>query len=178
MQADRESTAPFEPRDVALRDGRTVRVRALLPGDEEEILQAFDRLGEQARYMRFMTTVRHANVPRLRTALASFPRTGLAIAATVPAEDGIDIVGTASFVIEDALTAEFALAIVDSWCGAGLGRRLLEAVIEGARARGLERLRGFVLASNQPMLALARRLGFEVRADPDDFSIRIVTLAL
>jgi RimJ/RimL family protein N-acetyltransferase len=178
LQAARDSTAPFEPRQVALRDGRNVRVRALLPGDEEEVLQAFDRLGPEARYTRFMASVKLANEQRLRTVLASFPQGGLAIAATVPADDGIDIVGTASFVIEDARSAEFALAIVDAWCGAGLGRRLLEAIVEAARARGLERLRGFVLASNQPMLALGRRLGFEAHADPDDFTIRVLTLAL
>ena len=178
MHAARDATPPFEPRQVALRDGRSVRLRALLPGDEEEVLQAFDRLGPEARYMRFMTSMKHANVQRLRTVLASFPQKGLAIAATIPAGDGIDIVGTASFVVEDARTAEFALAIVDPWCGAGLGRRLLEALVEAARARGLERLRGFVLASNQPMLALARRLGFEAHADPGDFSVRVVTLAL
>lgn len=169
----------FEPRDIRLRDGRTVHVRAILPSDEEEILQAFDRMGADARYMRFMTSIRHANVPRLRAALASFPQKGFAIAATVPAPDGIDIVGTASFMVDaDGKSCEFAISILEAWGGAGLGRKLMEALIEAARGRGLERMHGYVLAANRGMLALARRVGFEAKADPDDYSVRIVTLAL
>jgi acetyltransferase len=178
LHAETPIEAAFEPRDLTLRDGRTVRVRALLPSDEEEVLQAFDRLGPEARYMRFMSSVKHANVPRLRAVLASFPGKGLAIAATVPASDGIDIVGTASFVVEDAHGCEFAISILERWSGAGLGRRLLECLVEAARARGLARMRGFVLASNRPMLALAARVGFRAQADPDDPGVRIVTLEL
>jgi hypothetical protein len=77
--------AGFDPVDAVLRDGRAVHVRAIQPSDEEELLQAFDRLGADSRYMRFMHAVREANVPRLRQVLGSFPDKGLAIAATVPA---------------------------------------------------------------------------------------------
>lgn len=150
----------------------------MLPYDEEELLQAFDRLGAEARYMRFMSSIQHLNVERLRAVLDSFPERGLALAAKVPAADGIDIVGTASFVIDGKGGCEFAIAILSEWAGAGLGRALMEILIEGARERGLERMHGFVLAANQPMLRLAARLGFAVKADPDDFSIRIVRLEL
>ena len=169
----------FEPLDLTLRNGRTVHVRAIVPTDEEEILQAFERLGSQSRYMRFMHSVREANVQRLREVLASFPEKGLAIAATVPAEDGLDIVGAASFIIGPGPdNCEFALSVVDSWAGGGLGGVLLTALIEAARRRGLHEIVGFVLAENQPMLRLASRLGFEVTRDPDDFAVRVCTLAL
>lgn len=156
-----------------------MRLRAILPTDEDEILQAFDRLGPEARYMRFMTAINHANVDRLRQVLASFPEKGMAIGAIVPAPDGIDIVGTASIMVDGAgKGCEFAISISDAWRGAGLGRILMEALIGAARQRGLAQMKGFVLAQNRGMLALASRVGFSVKADPDDFSIRIVTLAL
>src|SRR5690349_21315367 len=170
--------ASFEPRDIVLRDGRTARLRAVRASDEEEILQAFDHLGAESRYMRFMATVQHLNEQRLRTVLASFPEKGFALAATVPADDGIDIVGAAALVLEDERSCEFSITVVDGWGGAGLGRVLLTELIAVARARGLERMRGFVLAQNQSMLALARRVGFEVAHDPNDFGTRIVTLGL
>ena len=169
----------FEPRDVPLRDGRTVRVRPILPTDEAELLQAFDRLKPEARYMRFMSSIQHADVDRLHKVLASFPEKGFAIGATVAAPDGIDIVGTASFMVEgDGGSCEFAISIMEEWGGAGLGRKLMEALIDVARRRGLAQMRGFVLAINRPMLGLAARLGFRVSADPEDFSIRIVRLEL
>ena len=161
----------FEPLEVALRNGRTVRLRAVERSDEEELLQAFDRLGAEARYMRFMHAVREANVPRLRKVLDSFPEKGLAIAATVPSEDGIDIVGSASFVLGNGGDdCEFAVTVADGWAGAGLGRALMEALVDAARRRSLKEMVGFVLADNAPMLRLAARLGFAVGRDPDDFS--------
>ena len=173
------SVTNFEPVEVALRNGRTVRLRAVERSDEEELLQAFDRLGAEARYMRFMHSVREANVPRLREVLDSFPEKGLAIAATVPAEDGIDIVGSASFVIGSrGDDCEFAISVVDGWAGAGLGHVLLTALVDAARRRGLREMTGFVLAANGPMLRLAARLGFAVGRDPDDFSQCICRLAL
>ena len=169
----------FEPVEVALRNGRKVRLRAIGRSDEEELLQAFDRLGSEARYMRFMHSVREANLPRLRKALDSFPEKGLAIAATVPADDGIDIVGSATFIVgSDPATCEFAVSVVDGWAGAGLGRVLMTALIEAARKRGLREMTGFVLAENGAMLRLAARLGFAVGRDPDDFSQRICRLRL
>jgi acetyltransferase len=151
-----------------------VRVRAVLPTDEEEILAAFERLGPDQRYRRFMAVVRVANVDRLRRTLAGFPQRGLAIAATIPAADGIDIVGMASFVLDsDPATGEFAMAVTDAWGGRGLGGGLLGAIVEAARSRGLEELRGHILADNQPMLSLARRVGFAIERDPDDPGLRI-----
>ena len=154
-------------------------MRAILPTDEEELLQAFDRLKPEARYMRFMSSIRHPDVDRLHKVLASFPEEGFAVGATVPAPDGIDLVGTASFILEgESGSCEFAISIVEEWGGAGLGRKLMEALIDVARRRGLARMRGFVLSVNRPMLGLATRLGFEVKAVPDDFSVRVVTLEL
>ena len=169
----------FEPRDLTLRNGRVVHVRAILPTDEEEILQAFDRLGSQSRYMRFMHAVREVNRKRLRDTIASFPEKGQSIAATVPAADGIDIVGAATFIVGPGPQAcEFAISVADDWGGAGLGGALLATLTEAARRRGLKEMTGFVLAENQPMLRLASRLGFEIARDPDDYAVRVCRLAL
>lgn len=171
--------ARFEPVEITARNGRGVAVRAVTPADEEEILQAFERLSSQSRYMRFMHAVREANTRRLREVLASFPEKGFAIAATVPAEDGIDIVGMATFILgPDPARAEFAISVADDWAGAGLGRSLMTLLVESARRRGLAELEGFVLADNGPMLRLAQRLGFESRRDPDDYGVRLCRLFL
>jgi hypothetical protein len=39
-------------------------------------------------------------------------------------------------------------------------------------------MEGFVLAENEPMLRLARRLGFAIARDPEDASVRICRLDL
>jgi hypothetical protein len=72
-----------------------VRLRTACPADEAELLQAFERLSNDARYMRFMRAVREPDLERVRSALASFPEGGIGLVATVPAADGVDIVGSA-----------------------------------------------------------------------------------
>jgi RimJ/RimL family protein N-acetyltransferase len=169
----------FTDFDATLRDGRTAHIRAMCPSDEAEILQAFDRLSADARYMRFMRTVREPNLERVRKTLASFPASGLGIVATVPAAGGIDIVGSAIFVLgSDPSTCEFAITIAADYGGAGLGRTLLTALIDAAKRRGQKEMEGFVLAVNKPMLRLAARVGFGVSPDPDDRFVCLCRLRL
>jgi acetyltransferase len=165
--------------DITLRDGRSVHLRAVRPADEEEIVQAFGRMSDQARYMRFMRVVREPNLERLRKVLGSFPEGGIGIVATVPAEDGFDIVGSAIAIIEsDRSSCEFAISVAGDYGGAGLASALMRALIAETTRRGLKWMEGFVLTENQPMLRLARRLGFSVAPDPEDPSIRICRLQL
>jgi RimJ/RimL family protein N-acetyltransferase len=165
--------------DTSLRDGRTVHVRAVRPSDEAEFVQAFERLSADARYMRFMHAVREVDRERLRRVLASFPENGIGIVASVPAADGYDIVGSAiAVIIGDGTRCEFAITVAASFGGSGLGTALMNTLIDAARRRGLVEMEGFVLTVNQPMLRLARRLGFDIQADPDDASVRICRLPL
>lgn len=164
--------------DAVLRDGRAVHIREISPSDEAEFLQAFERLSADARYMRFMRIVREPNVQQLRKTLASFPGKGTGIVATVPAADGIDIVGSAIFINGSAGTCEFAITVAADYGGAGLGRILMTTLIEAAKRRGLEEMDGFVLAENRSMLKLAERLGFAIAPDPEDRTVCICRLRL
>ena len=171
--------AHFPERGVTLRDGRVVHVRAMLPTDEKELLQGFARMGDNARYMRFMRAIREVNLERLREVLHSFPESGAGIVATVPAKDGVDIAATAIYVIEkNPMTCEFAITVGSEFGGVGLASTLMTMLIDSAKLRGLRTMEGFVLAVNEPMLRVARRLGFSVAPDPDDGAIRICRLNL
>ncbi len=169
----------FTDFDATLRDGRGVRVRPMSGSDDTEILQAFGCLSADARYMRFMRVVREVDKDRLRKTLASFPECGFGIVATVPADDGFDIVGSAILVIDmNPSICEFAITILPEYGGAGLGRTLLSTLIATAKRRGLKEMEGFVLAVNHPMLKLASGLGFSIVRDPDDGSVCTCRLSL
>jgi acetyltransferase len=166
-------------RDLTLRDGRTVHLRAVAPGDEAEFLQAFERLSDEARYMRFMRIVHAPNREQLRATLASFPEAGIGLVATVPAGDGLDIVGSAIAVIgADPTSCEFAITVASGYGGVGLATALMTALIDEARRRGLAEMEGFVLSQNRAMLGLAKRLGFSIAYEPGDASVRICRLTL
>jgi acetyltransferase len=169
----------FPARTCSLRDGRSVELRAMGPEDEAELLQAFERMPADARYMRFMRVVREVNLDRLRQVLADMPGKGFGIVATVPAADGMDIVGSTILVLgKDPATCEFAISVATSFAGTGLASTLLKALIQVAKARGIREMEGFVLAGNEAMLRLARKLGFEISRDPDDASVRLCKLRL
>ncbi len=165
--------------DVILKDGRVAHLRPAGPADEDEFLQAFGRMSNDARYMRFMRVVREPDRERLRRVLASFPEGGFDIVATVPAADGIDIVGSALAVFaDDRVRCEFAVTVGASYAGTGLATALMRALIDEAARRGLKEMEGFVLSQNQSMLRLARRLGFRIESEPGDPTVRVCRLAL
>jgi acetyltransferase len=165
----------MKPTDLTLRDGRAVHLRPTTPADEAELLQAFGRMSEHARYMRLMHVVKEPDVARLRAVLGSFPEAGVGVVATVPADDGIDIVGSAVAIFAaDREHCEFAVSVAEPFGGSGLATAIMTTLMDEARAHGMQVMEGYVLSENQPMLRLARRLGFSVGYEPGDASVRVV----
>ena len=74
--------------------------------------------------------------------------------------------------------AEYAILLRSDLKGMGLGRALMLLMIDWARAEGIRRVHSQVLAENGPMLTLCQSLGFEIAFDPDDISVKRVTLRL
>ena len=62
----------------------------------------------------------------------------------------------------DGKKAEFAVLVGDPWQGRGVGAELLQKCLRIAKERGIETVWGIVLRENTQMLALARKLGFNV----------------
>jgi len=89
------------------------------------------------------------------------PRPGqdFVFVATIPAADGIDIVGAGQYVRAgegNDKTCEFAITVAEDWRGIGLATRLLASLVRRARRDGYETMEGWVLAQNTPMLAVVR----------------------
>src|SRR5215469_8592468 len=63
----------------------------------------------------------------------------------------------------DEETAEFAILVRSRVKGHGLGWLLMQRVIDYAKARGLRRVYGDVLAENATMLQMCAELGFQVQ---------------
>jgi acetyltransferase len=173
-----------QPRRFA--DGQAWVLRPIRPEDADA-LQGFIRgLSEQSRYMRFVSAMRELTPHMLaRYTQVDYHRELALVAVTQlpnPAHRGhpqTSIVGFAHYLRNaDGRGAEYALVIGDAWQRRGLGRALMQALIEAAREQGLEYIDGFVLAANHPMLALMSRLGFTSEPDGDDATMRKVWLAL
>lgn len=155
---------------VPLADGRVVTVRPVLPQDADLARDFVARLSADTRYRRFQMGVGALPARLLRHFTEIDYDAHLALLAGFVDESGDEAqVADARYVIDapaqdgDGLQAEFAVVVADGWQGAGLGSELIRRIARAARARGLARLHGEVLAGNTPMLALLRRFGARLR---------------
>ncbi len=58
--------------------------------------------------------------------------------------------------------AKFRMWLVPGYRGLGLGKRLMEYVIDGARARGVEKISLDVFSNNERAIGLYKKYGFQV----------------
>ena len=156
-------------RRVRLRDGAEVTLRPIRPEDAVREQAFVHALSNEARYFRFHDSLRDLT-PRM---LAHFTdidyHDHLALIAVNEAESPPLQIAVCRYIVDpDGQACEFAIVVADAWQGRGLAMLLMEALMAAARARGVRRMYGDVLASNHKMLALTGRLGFTSRRHPED----------
>ncbi|WP_198969827.1 bifunctional acetate--CoA ligase family protein/GNAT family N-acetyltransferase [Xylophilus sp. ASV27] len=168
-----------------LRGGGEYLVRPIRPDDAQMIQRLVRELSPESRYFRFASHIVDLPPSLLaRFTLIDYDR-DMALVA-VRRERGTDdageachterIVGVSRYAINpDPASCEFALLVADDFAGQGLGARLMLSLMDVARERGLAEIQGLVLVGNSRMLGLMRRLGFEIRAYPEEPEYRLVT---
>ena len=150
-----------------------VVVRELGPGEEQVLDVVFAGLSDQSRYLRF-----HSPVPRLvpvvRRALAAVDgRRHVALVAVA----GREPIGIARCIDLGSGRAELAVEVVDAWHGRGVGTLLLHALRDRAVAAGWRELSAEVLAENDAVRALLRRV-FPIQGVARDGAELTLTLPL
>jgi RimJ/RimL family protein N-acetyltransferase len=156
---------PYRPRRLVLRDGREVTLRAITEADAPAIQRAFDLLSVESRYSRFLHHKKHLSPEALARGVHPLPGRDFVFVATAPHPGGIDVVGAAQYVRAtpgDDTTCEFAITLAEDWRGSGLARHLLASLLRRARRDQYAVMMGLVLADNEPMIALVRKLRFSV----------------
>ena len=171
------------PRHLARRetlgDGTEILLRPIRPEDAEMEQRFVRSLSARSRYFRFMEHIRELSTTALvRFTQIDYDREMALVAVRETAGDP-EALGVARYVTNpDGESCEFAVAVADAWHGKGVGRRLMERLIETAAGRGLTRIEGEVLAGNRAMLGLMERLGFSRKRDPEDPGVVLVSRAL
>jgi acetyltransferase len=175
-------------REWPMKGGGVYTIRPIRP-DDADMLQAFVRgMSPESRYFRFVSAMSELPARMLaRFTLIDYDREMALVAVTrerVAGEDGEfteveKIIGVSRYVTNpDQTSCEFSLAVSDQHKGQGLGSRLMLAIMDSARVKGLDVIEGLVLTHNDNMLRLMRNLGFQVGAYPEDPDFRLVTKPL
>jgi RimJ/RimL family protein N-acetyltransferase len=147
------------------------RIRPIVPADEPALRALFERLSPETVRQRFFRSWRRLPDDWFHHFTHVDYVQRLALVAEIDAPDGFRVVGVARYEPgEQEGRAEVAVVVEDAWQGRGIGQRLLGALLEAAQARGIHRFHADVLADNQRMLALIRRVG-EVESVRVEFGV-------
>ena len=157
-------------------NGTPVTLRPIRPDDVPLEADFVRHLSTEARYQRFMVTVRELPEKKLHYFTDVDQVRHVALVAAVDRHGQQAIVGVVRYIVDPGgSTCEFAIAIDDAWQGSGLAGILMHALIDVARSRGLGTMEGFVLATNTRMLKFTRQLGFSQQRHPEDRdTVRVV----
>jgi acetyltransferase len=154
--------------DFTAPDGTSVRFRPIRPEDEPLVVEFHRQLSPATVYRRYMENLgfdeRTTHQRLIRICFTDYDRE-LALVVEHEERDGgraIVAIGRLSRGV-DRSAAEFAVLVSDRFQGRGIGTELLRRLVEIARAEKLERLGADIREDNAPMLATARKLGFELR---------------
>ncbi len=146
-----------------LASGRRALLRPIRAGDEPAHERFFEHLSPEDVQMRFFHLIRRISHQQLeRLTHIDYDRE-MAFIATAPDGDGRpETLGVVRLVTDenDPTRAEFAIVVRSDLKRQGLGRALMEKMIDYARRRGFREVFGEVLAENRPMIELGARLGF------------------
>jgi RimJ/RimL family protein N-acetyltransferase len=154
------------------RGGSAVTVRFLEPRDAEELQHYFRSLSTRSRYNRFLGAMSELPKSQLDHFIHIGEDERFSVIATMNIDGFETIVGEARYALHaDTGSLEFGLSIDDRWQGHGIGSSLLKNLECRAAAFGASRLFGDTLRSNEAMIALARKSGYEFTHNPDDWKL-------
>lgn len=154
-----------QPDTARLRDGAEVHIGRLTAADAPIVEEAFMRLSEESRRLRFLTPKPNLTSSELRYLTEVDGHRHEALAAVDPLTGrGIAI---ARFVrdAEDPRRAEVAITVADDWQGRGLGKLMLTRLVERAREESVETFMALVSADNRNMRGLLGALDPPARID-------------
>jgi acetyl coenzyme A synthetase (ADP forming)-like protein len=176
--ADREPSMPRRSTIAAelrrfqeeriLRDGGSIRLRAIRPDDKQRLIDHFASLGTRSVYFRFFGARKRLTDEELRrfTELDFVERVGFIATLGTGAEEAIIGVGRYALLPRrqgQPRRAEVAFAVSDAHQGRGIGTVLLEALAGAARRSGIDEFEADVLGENNRMLEVFAQSGFVVQ---------------
>ncbi len=157
-----------------MKDGTGVTIRPIRPEDEPRIVRFHETLSERTVYFRYLEslqlTQRVAHERLTRICHVDYDRVIALVAERKDPATGLpEIIGVGRLErIPYTSDAEFAVVISDAVQGKGLGRHMMERLIEVARSEGIRKLSAEVHPENAAMLALCRKLGFRIDLELGD----------
>lgn len=163
--ADRLAIRPYpkELEESIDLDGNRLLLRPIRPEDQPAHQTFISKLTQDDLHVRFFSMIRELPQSQMaRLTQIDYDREMAFIATNAgPKPETLGVVRVVAD--PDNIVAEFAIIVRSDWKGRGLGRALLEKIVNYCRDRGTKEIVGDILAGNRAMINLAQELGFQVR---------------
>ncbi|MGY3929164.1 bifunctional acetate--CoA ligase family protein/GNAT family N-acetyltransferase [Aeromonas simiae] len=159
-----------------LHSGSHLLLRPIRPEDEPAHKQFVSLVSDEDRYRRFFADVGelgHEELARMTQIDYEREMAFVAVGQEAPYQGQILAVVRA-ISTPDLQDAEFAVLVRSDLKGQGLGRIMMEKMVRYARDKGIGQLSGLTMPSNRGMIALARKVGFEVSVSLEDNLVSMV----
>ncbi|MFO1320703.1 MAG: GNAT family N-acetyltransferase [Burkholderiales bacterium] len=154
-------------------------LRPIQPDDADRLLAFVRGLSYGARYFRYGRGDYDTTEEAVRGVCTPDPGKCIHYVALAPDGDRETIVGSARIVfMAGSAVAELAISVSDEWQARGVGRRLVDALVEGARGRGIAEVRARILGTNTGMIAFMRRRGFAIEESPEGDWLKVAVIHL
>jgi GNAT superfamily N-acetyltransferase len=162
-----------------LPDGRIVYLRAIKPGDREALRRGFLQLSKASVRDRFFSVKRELTPAELTYFTEVDFLHHVALVAELQEGTQLRPVGVGRFVRKHDQPdhSEIALTVLDELHGKGIGKVLLNRLIDCARELGVRHLDATVLVQNTRVSDMLRKTGLPLQATTEG-DIKTLSLAL
>lgn len=155
--------AHFETTEI-LKNGMTVKIRAIRTDDKKRVAEAFRNLEAESIYTRFFHAKKALTDADLKAATEVDFDQVVALVVTIDESEKEVIIGGGRYVTfadsSPSAVAEVAFLVEEDYHRQGIAGRLLNHLAVIARERGIKRFIAEVLPANTAMLAVFARCGF------------------
>jgi N-acetylglutamate synthase-like GNAT family acetyltransferase len=173
-------SATYPKKVYPLGNGQTYAIRPIQANDRERIIELFNHLSLESRYLRFAHAISKLPDDFLEDILHLDYKKEMALLAVISNQSGAEeVIGIARYVTPPKQNiGEFSLSVSDSHTTHGVGTHLMLDLIEHAKENGTQEMLGYVLSKNSKMLHLVSDLGFQITNLDDDPDFKTVSLLL
>ena len=156
--------------DFKVRGGATLHLRPIRSDDSAKLVAFHNKLSFDSIYRRYFSI--HPELSQHE--VAHLTEVDYLDRLAFVVEDGDDLVAVGRYDREPSTTtAEVAFVVRDDYQHVGIGRRLLEALADAARERGITTFTAETMFENRNMMSVFRQSKFPVTSSVSDGLINV-----
>ena len=160
-------------------DGTVLALRNLRASDVDILATFVKELSFGTRYFRFGRGDIEFNHEEILAVCTPQPDERIHLLVLKMENEAETIIGSGRIIFKGGSTiGEIEIAVTDAWQRRRIGKRLIEALLEAARRKGITEVHGRILASNRRMIEFMRRRGFAVSDSAESAALKIAKIRL